>query len=299
MAHYEGYQAVEALQGASEAAGWDCEYRQIEAGHLEARTTFQPVGGSSLICETSNRRIEFAAKTPDAAATALVPLPGTRGLINGRQLSDDRIILLAPNIDLHAVTSSGAEIWSIHLATNLLDESLDIDRLGTQVIEARSDSLAEFRQAIRFALETDHESVLDHLDTHFANLFQKLLSSDAPASRSERYNRRHKRKALVRAMEFIEARLATPLRMDQVCTYANVSRSSLERLFRSEFQQTPSSYIRARRLDAVRRELTGGLDISKTIADVAITHGFTHMGRFSSTYRRQFGRLPSEDILRS
>ena len=297
MAYYEGFQAVEALQVASEAAGWDCEYRQIEAGHLEAKSTFQPVGGSSLICETSNRRIELAARTPEAATTVLVPLSGTQVLTNGRHLSGDRIMILAPNIDLHAVSSSGAEVWSIHLSTDLLDESLNVDRLGTQVIEARPDSLAEFRAAIKFALEDDHEKVLSHHETHLADLLQTLISSNAAATKSERYNRRQKRKALVRALEFIEANLARPLRMNQVCTYANVSRSTLERLFRCEFQQTPSSYIRARRLDAVRRDLTGGLNASRTIADVAVAHGFTHMGRFSSTYRRQFGRLPSEDTL--
>lgn len=299
MAHYEAFRAVEALQAASEAAGWQCEYRQIEAGLLKAKSTFKPVGGSSLICETSNRRIELAARTPDAVTTALVPLPGSRVLVNGRQLSDDRIIILGPGIDCHAVSSSDAEVWSIHLSNDLLDDSLDIDRRGTQVIEDRPDLLTEFRAAINFALEPGQEIVLDHLDTHFANLFQKLLSSDAPATRSEHYNRRRKRKALFRALEFIEAHLAEPLRMNQICNYAGVSQSTLERLFRREFQLTPSNYVRARRLDAVRRELTGGLDISKTIADVAIAYGLPHLGRFSSAYRRQFGRLPSEDTIRS
>ena len=295
MAYYEGFQAVEAMQVASKAAGWECEYRQIEAGLLEARTAFQQVGRSSLICETSNRRIEFAAQAPNAATAVLVPLPGTRGLFNGRRVSDDRIIVVAPDVDIHAVTSGGGELWSIHLPTDLLDESLNIERLGTRVTAARPASLAEFRVAIKLALADDREKALNHHEAHFADLVQALLSNDAPATRSECNNHRYKRRALVRAMDFIEARLARPLRISQVSTYANVSRSTLERLFQREFQQTPSSYVRARRLDAVRRELAGGLDFSRTIADVAIAHGFTHMGRFSSMYRKQFGRLPSED----
>ena len=44
MAYFEGSQAVEAMQAASEAAGWECEYRQVEAGELEAQTVFQPIG---------------------------------------------------------------------------------------------------------------------------------------------------------------------------------------------------------------------------------------------------------------
>jgi hypothetical protein len=100
MAYFEGFQAVEAMQAASEAAGWDGEYRQMEAGQLEAHTVFQPIGNSSLICKTANRRLDISAKTPAGAVTMLVPLSGTRVLINGRRLTDDRLMILAPDMML-------------------------------------------------------------------------------------------------------------------------------------------------------------------------------------------------------
>lgn len=153
MAYYEGFEAVEAMQAASEAAGWQCEYRQIDAGQLQAQTVYQPVGGSSLICETANRRLDIAARTPAAAVTVLVPLPGTQALINGRRLTEDRLMILAPDIDFHAVSNIGAEVWSIHLQSELLDDSLDLDKLGTRVIDAQPDSLAGFRDAIQDALQ--------------------------------------------------------------------------------------------------------------------------------------------------
>ena len=298
MPYYEGFQAIEALQASSEAAGWECEYRQIDAGNLEARTVFQPVGICSLLCETANRRLAVSAKTPEDAVTCFVPLPGTRALINGRHLTDDRIMLLAPDIDIHSVSISDAEIWSIHLPTELLDECLDPASVGTCAIEGQPYLILELRAAIQCALGAEQEHVLDHHEARFADLTQKLILGDIPEARSDRYHRRQKRKALARAVEYIEAHLTRPLRMGQICSYAGVSQSTLERLFRRDFQQTPSAYLRARRLDAVRRELQGGLGTSKTIADVATRHGFTHMGRFSSAYRRQFGRRPSEDTIR-
>lgn len=296
MPYYEGFQAIEAMQAASEAAGWECEYRQIDAGQLEARTVFQPVGDCSLLCETANRRLDVSATTPEDAVTFFVPLPGTRALINGRHLTDDRIMLLAPDIDIHSVSISGAEIWSIHLPTELLDERQDPASLGTCVIEGQSGLIVELRTAIRSALAAEQEHVLAQHEGRLADLTQKLISGDMPETRSDRYHRRQKRKALTRAVEYIDAHLSRPLRMGQICAYAGVSQSTLERLFRREFQQTPSAYLRARRLDVVRRELKGGLNDSQTIAEIALRHGFTHMGRFSSTYRSQFGRLPSEDL---
>ena len=283
------------MQAASEEAGWECEYRQIEAGQLESQMVFQPVGGSSLLCETANRRLDISARTPVSAVSVLVPLSDTHVLINGRRLSDDRIMILAPDIDFHAVSNRGGEVWSIHLRSDLLDESLDLDKLGTRIIDGQPDALTKFRDAIKYSLESDEERVLDHHETRFADLTQSLISSDAPATKTDRYHRRQKRKALSRALEYIEAHLTSQLRMGRICSYAGVSQSTLGRMFRREFQQTPSSYLRALRLNAVRRELKLGLRASRTIADVAVEHGFAHMGRFSSAYRTQFGLLPSED----
>lgn len=296
MAYYEGFEAVEAMQAAGEAAGWDCEYRQMEAGQLEAHTVFHPVGNSSLICETANRRLDISAKTPEGAVTVLVPLTNTRVLINGRRLTDDRLMFLAPDIDLHASSNGGAEVWSIHLDATRLDESIDLDRLGTHVLDDRIDALEKLRHAIMYSLDEGHDLAMAHCESHFADLTEMLLASDSSSRESDLYHRRQKRRALVRAVEYIEENSAGPVRMGRVCAYAGVSQSTLERLFRREFQQTPSGYLRARRLDAVRRELKLGLRNGKTIAEVAAKHGFAHLGRFASCYRKQFGALPSEDI---
>ena len=296
MAYYEGFEAIEAMQEASEAAGWDCEYRQMEAGQLEARTVFQPVGKSSLICETANRRLDISAKTPEGAVTVLVPLAGTRMLINGRRLTDDRLMFLAPDIDFHASSNGGAEVWSIHLDATQLDDAIDLDRLGTHVLEDRIDGLELLRHAIMDSLDEGRDSAMAHCESRFADLTEMLLASDSSSNESDLYHRRQKRKALARAVEYFKEHSTGSVRMGRVCAYAGVSQSTLERLFRREFQQTPSSYLKARRLDAVRRELKQSLRDSKTIAEVAAGHGFAHLGRFASSYRKQFGVLPSEDM---
>ena len=284
------------MQAASEAAGWDCEYRQMEAGQLEARTVFQPVGNSSLLCETANRRLDISAKTPEGAVTVLVPLAGTRMLINGRRLTDDRLMFLAPDIDFHASSNGGAEVWSIHLDATQLDEAIDLDQLGTHVLEDRIDALEKLRHAITYSLDEAHESKMAHCESRFADLTEMLLTSDSSSRESDLYHRRQKRKALARAVAYIEENSTGPVRIGRVCAYAGVSQSTLERLFRHEFQTTPSGYLKARRLDSVRRELKLGLRDSKTIAEIAAGHGFAHLGRFASSYRKQFGVLPSEDV---
>jgi AraC-like DNA-binding protein len=58
----------------------------------------------------------------------------------------------------------------------------------------------------------------------------------------------------------------------------------------------PSRYLRARRMQLVRRALRGA-DPSKTsVAQVARRYGFEELGRFAASYRARFGELPSETL---
>jgi AraC-like DNA-binding protein len=225
----------------------------------------------------------------------MVPLAGTHVLINGRQLSGNRIIVLGPDIDLHASTNSGAEVWSIHLPVSMLQDQVHVDGIATTVLEGQDTTLQAFREAIRCSLSVESERRLAHCESRFADLAAQLLSRESPNADLDYYHRRQKRQALARAVEFIEENIAGTTRIALVCRHAGVSRRTLERLFRREFQQTPSAYIRARRLNAVRQEFWRGFEGEETITDVAARYGFVHMGHFSSAYRRQFGVLPSED----
>ncbi|MDH5426687.1 MAG: helix-turn-helix domain-containing protein [Nitrospirota bacterium] len=81
--------------------------------------------------------------------------------------------------------------------------------------------------------------------------------------------------------------------MADVCAYASVSLRTLERLFCHELQVLPSGYILARRLENVRRALSSGKWVERTVTDIAMDHGFNHLGRFSAEYHRQFGVYPS------
>jgi AraC family transcriptional regulator, ethanolamine operon transcriptional activator len=54
------------------------------------------------------------------------------------------------------------------------------------------------------------------------------------------------------------------------------------------------AYLRAIRLNHVRRELRDG----RSVTDAATTWGFLHFGSFASDYRRMFGELPSVTVKR-
>lgn len=99
--------------------------------------------------------------------------------------------------------------------------------------------------------------------------------------------------ALNRAMDYIEAHLNEAIRITSLCRYAGTTLRSLERIFVREFGLSPQQYVMCRRLNAVRRYLLkADRDSGISVTEVALSHGFVHLGRFAGTYRRYFGESP-------
>ena len=79
-----------------------------------------------------------------------------------------------------------------------------------------------------------------------------------------------------------------------LCRKFPVSKRTLEYAFRERFGATPKKYIKALRLNQVRKMLKQKSSKSERITNIANRFGFWHMGQFASDYRSLFGELPSE-----
>lgn len=99
------------------------------------------------------------------------------------------------------------------------------------------------------------------------------------------------------AVELIRTHPELPHTLDQLASACAVSVRSLQDGFRRYLGTTPMAYLREIRLDRVHAELaTSGPRDRKSVTDVALSWGFSHLGRFSTAYRRKFGVKPSETL---
>jgi AraC family ethanolamine operon transcriptional activator len=85
----------------------------------------------------------------------------------------------------------------------------------------------------------------------------------------------------------------TPLTVAELCTRLHMTRRTLQNCFHDTLGQSPASYLRSLRLNAVRRALRESPP-SATVADIAAGWGFWHMGHFSQDYKALFGETPSQ-----
>ena len=299
-----GFEAIETLQETSRSAGWNGEYRQLEAGQLQVIVNMKQTGNASVTRERASRSLEVALSSPERALAVLVPMSNRRTSVNGYGLRGDRAVLFSPGTEMHTISPVGADIVTINIdyeaygscARKMLQESQLTGKEGFRALELgpriawlRALSLCATRGAEDVLTERDLETLL------IEAVVESIGAAGQARPQGDKYHRLEKGKVLVRMADYIDANMAGHIALSDLCEVGRVSQSTLQRLCRRELGLSPYEYVQARRLDAARRQLQGR-ERNMPIADIAQRCGFNHMGRFAAIYRRQFGVLPSEPI---
>lgn len=88
-----------------------------------------------------------------------------------------------------------------------------------------------------------------------------------------------------------QAHAATPLRIDALSQELAIPILHLELAFQQTYGMAPRRLVTLHRLAKVRRSL---LMQNSPVTEVAMNHGFWHLGRFSKLYKNYYGESPSE-----
>ena len=94
------------------------------------------------------------------------------------------------------------------------------------------------------------------------------------------------------AQQYIESHYHESVHLEDLCRVTGVGTRTLQRCFQKYFDIPVSTYLKTLRLDLARRELLKSHPSEVTVTDIALSHGCTHLGRFSIEFREQFGESP-------
>jgi len=100
--------------------------------------------------------------------------------------------------------------------------------------------------------------------------------------------------AIIKAIDLINNQQESLLSIQQICALTGVSERTLQYAFRAKYKVSPSEYIKAVRLNNVKKELILSKGKNIKISTVAGKYCFWHMGQFAKDFKVQFGILPSE-----
>lgn len=103
---------------------------------------------------------------------------------------------------------------------------------------------------------------------------------------------------LVRALGWLRSHLSEPVQLDLLAQVADVRPRTLEAHFKLFLGTTPLGWVRRMRLAQARQEFIRR-GSNATVTTVALSSGFSQLGRFAAEYRKAFGELPSATIRRA
>ena len=187
------------------------------------------------------------------------------------------VVHLAPSL-LHSIAGEWSEgrISGIELANEFRTRDPKVERLVAALCdEYRADDVANGVYA---------EALANQLAVQLLRGYSKTaVAREAPADGLSR-------KALAKAVEYIEANLANDLTIEDVARALLMSAGRFAHAFRNSTGLAPHRYIVERRVELAKRLLR---ETSLPIANLATRAGFSTHAHFCATFHRVVGVTPS------
>ncbi len=286
---------------------WKLTCDQISKGRFTGSVQHVGLPGVRLILETSTRTVRSRGQTSASGIGFALGLSNFGlGHFHGQPL-DCESILIGRGDDFDLTTPEDCMLIAIVVHQELMSEIWQqiYQRpwsawLNQKVVVQARPGAADRVRAVHLAilrriaedasLLQDSGAVLQLRDAILMDWLQAIPELVDTAGLRTIDSRRH---LVDRACQVALCRPDQPPTLLAVCRAIGATPRKLEYCFRDVLGTTPSKYLRAVRLNGVRRELKQASESSVAVHDIAARWGFWHMGAFSADYKQQFGELPS------
>jgi len=283
---------------------WDIDFRQISRGLLQGDITQWGSARVQLAWARLRGRVHQMGSTPAGYRTFAIPATRDIRLFwRGHDIGPDQIMVFPRSRELDCASHPDFDMLTISVKEDDLEAAMHRLRLprfdrclaGQEVVTCEAERLSRARSWFRWTLETapgvrpkiTPECTAEELVRLVVSSGSVTTLAARPASRDV---------AVARALRVIATAEQVPCSVEDLARTAGCSARTLRRAFDERFGVGPKTYLLARRLVGVRRELRDSDREIAIIADVANRWGFWHMGQFAADYRLFFGELPSTTL---
>ncbi len=243
-----------------------------------------------------------------------LPIAGHQELrtVHGRTLSQpDQAILIMPELETELDMSGDCQKIHITIARRAVERVLSdllrrpIDSLivfKDGMDAAQGSTGAWWRMARNFLSEFQATSQLNehyHFSDEVENILIRCLLLSQPSNYSGEIENLFIARTpayVTRARNFIEANYFHPIHLHDIEFAAGVTRQRLFKDFCRHTGFTPIAYLKNFRLRRAHEQILKAGQ-AENISTIALSVGFTHLGRFSRDYKQMYGKSPSETAL--
>lgn len=306
---YKRISCADATGLSQQVQDWSFEFTQLSAGAFSANGGMAPLDSALVAQATLDQTLLHRGCAPRGSAAVLIPGRGSgQAFVRGRQLQSAQCIAMADGACIEAITQGryvdvalAIDLNAWNAQSHWLNECPLTTIRGTSIESPGPQWITRMLNTVEwiFTAIGKHPEALERLDVR-ASLSDQFLTALADfgsvtdgAERHTRDARAQQRIAVERAREYIRARLAEPLRLSELCSYAHVQARALEYGFREITGLSPIAYVKSLRLNAVRKTLLRSPAPKRSISEIALDHGFWHLSQFAVDYRKFFGETPT------
>jgi len=289
---------------------WDLEEYQLDSGsfkgtmnavhtlHTQIASTFRS-NGVFIKGEIPKNSYLFASVESEGKITH-----------NGLNILEDELIVLNENDQVDFTASSAVNDMTIAIDKDFFDaafknyfnESFEYDTLNKR-IQLKENTGTVFRYVVKMMvaelmlqgskLQNDpsfHEKTEEEiLQLLFENMDlykerKKVLESELNGDKIRQY---------------IEKNYKMNICFSELCCSNKLSERTLRLSFKNLFGLSPKQYHISYRLGKIHHAFLRANSNLETVESIAYDYGFTHMGRFSTTYKYMFGNKPSYTLKNS
>ena len=283
---------------------WEQEYNQYSAGHFKGRVEECHFDGIQMINEYTNQALHQHCMVWPNSFWVGIPTNRDQFRINGQAVEEKDVLWRNGNTPFELITPAECNVLSIVMQKDALlgltaQHDIEVE-FTTMEAPPRLKSTPEQVQTLSLLVTRMLAASNTNMDMeiHKDLLLQQLMSllGNARINDSVVPSYRHRKAVVDRVSEYVDSSGDLPVTMMALCELACVSRRTLQYSFESILGISPVQFLRATRLNRVRRRLLSSEEIS--ISDAAASQGFYHLSQFSADYKRLFGERPSETLKR-
>ncbi|MHA6196055.1 helix-turn-helix domain-containing protein [Pseudomonas wadenswilerensis] len=293
---------------ASHMTGWRMNFDQVSAGAFRGEMVELDLGWMQVIHDRTNQVIIKGGAARPGTVSFNIPVRCSGNVYcAGNQVPEDTALVTSADTLPQLRAPQSVDLVIVSVEQSVLERELDLHGIAfgqgqaPRIYPLQGLRVREELQALVSGIEGAPADIQAGLsqgtgrhqarDLIMGQLLD-LLPSDTPIQLTT-----SARKRLVdRACEYAMAHLDEPFTILDMCRDIGASRRKLQYCFQETLEINPLAYLRALRLNAVRRELRAST--LPCVQDVATRWGFWHLSRFSSEYRALFGELPSQTLNR-
>lgn len=288
--------------------GWEQVYSQLTPGRFESTVMQAEAPDFLFFRETTNRSVAQSGVAPPGFSSLALPFQRpVSGTFQGCRLDGYALWLLGPAEEFRFYTPETLHYLGVSipaadmhaLASAILGDQAEALLARNVVPVANGEGERVARELARFldAFQQqpgafDNPVASRRFRDEIISMLLELFDSDSAGKRDVTHSTYAE---IVRRSErMLSDDAEEPKTVLDLCVALRCSRRTLQTSFQRVANVTPVEYLRALRLNGVRRLLRSTSQEELMVGDAAAQWGFTHPSYFAREYRDLFGELPSQ-----